>query len=242
MLFLIIMKIKKKHLKDKNKIIITFLFLGVLFILTYLFVFVLKTTVIISHFYYVPVILGCVWWKKKGLLIAFFLGGILLFFPLISGSEIINLTSMDDILRTMFLIIVGLVVSILSFKSSKSQYELRERIKELNCLYGIAKVLSNPNNPVEEILSVVLNRIKYALQFPEKSSLKIAFRGSEYETENFIKSPWKITKKIKIHNHILNFDVHYHEDVPFLKEEQILLERVLEELRATFEFKLTWLK
>ena len=236
------MNIKNKILDDRYKIIIIIIFLGILLILTYFFEFILNTTVIISHFYYLPVILSCVWWQKKGLLIALFLAVLLLLSPIFQGLDILTLTDIDNILRAMFLFIVGIVVSFLSVRVSKSQHELKGRVKELNCLYGITKVVSNPNISIEEILLGVLDRMKCALKYPKNSCIKIIFRGREYKTENFRITTWKITKEISIENHKLNIDVHYLEPIPFSQEEQKLLEKILEELKATFQYKLAWIK
>ena len=197
---------KNLSLEDRSKIIIIIIFLVVLFVLTYYFMFILNTTVIISHFYYIPVILSCFWWQKKGLIITFILGGVLLLSPLFQGSDVLTLTSIDNILRTMFLIVIGIVVSILSVRSAKSKNELRGRVRELNCLYGITKVISNPNTSIDEIFSSVLNRIKCALQHPN----------------------------------MLCIDINYIEEYPLLSEKQKLLKKVLEELKATLEFKLAW--
>ena len=233
--------LRNKILKNNYKIIIIASFLGVLLLLTYFFIFILNTTVIISHFYYIPVILSCYWWKKRGLIIAFLLGGLLLFSPIFQGSDILTLTSIDNIIRTLFLIIVGIVVAILSIRSSKSQSELQGRVNELNCLYGITKVISNPNSSVDEILVGVLNGIKSAIQQPNLSCIKIHFRGKEYKSENFKTTDWKITKEVKIQNYKLNLEICYLQEAPFSKAELKLLEKILQELKATLEFKIAWI-
>lgn len=233
--------LKNKILKENYKIIIIIAFLGVLFFLTYIFVFILNTTVVISHLYYIPVILACFWWHKKGLLIAVFLGCVFFLFTLFEGYEILSITTLDNILRTLVLIIVGIVVSILSIRTSKSQYELQGRVKELNCLYGITKIVSNPNSSVDEILFGVLNGIESAIQHPNISCIKILFRGKEYKSENFRSTDRKISKEIKILNYKLNLEICYLEQSPFNKAEIKLLEKVLEELKATLEFKIAWI-
>jgi len=231
-------KIKKENLK----ILFILSFLIILFLLTFYFLVILKTSVVVSHFYYFPVILASVWWKKKGLVVAFFLTGLILLFPVFLNFDLLSLASLDNIIRSLFLILVGGVTSILSIKASNSQQELKGRVKELNCLYGITKLVSNPNNTIDEILWGVLSRIKCALDNPHQSFVKIHFRGKDYMSENFTPSPWKITKEIEIHDHALNIDIYFLGVKNIHEQEHELLEKVIQELKATFEYKLAFIK
>ena len=46
--------------------------------LTYYFHFVLRTGIIFTHFYYIPIILSAIWWKRKGIWVPIFLAIILI--------------------------------------------------------------------------------------------------------------------------------------------------------------------
>jgi hypothetical protein len=46
--------------------------------LTYYFHFILGNGVIFTHFFYFPIILAAIWWKRKGLLIPIFLSIVLI--------------------------------------------------------------------------------------------------------------------------------------------------------------------
>ena len=70
---------------------------------------------------------------------------------------------------------------------------MKERIKELNSLYGIIKLLQDPNTSINEILAGVLEVIKSSMQFPAICCVKIVFNDREYVTSNFTDTPWKIS-------------------------------------------------
>ncbi len=126
-------------------------------------------------------------------------------------------------------------------KIKASKKKLKERLKELNCLYGIIKLISNPNISVDEILMRTLDLIPSACENPEAICARIVFDGKEYKTCNFSETPWKISNQIMIKEKELNIDIHSIEDKSYLKEELDLIEEINKQLKAIFEFKLFWL-
>jgi hypothetical protein len=76
-------------------------------ILSYYYHAILGTGVIFTHLFYIPIILASVWWGKKGILVAFFLAGLIL------TSHVLFLKSVpfvDDIIRAIMFIVIGGVV------------------------------------------------------------------------------------------------------------------------------------
>jgi hypothetical protein len=76
-------------------------------ILSYYYHAILGTGVIFTHLFYVPIILASVWWGKKGILVAFFLAGLIL------TSHVLFLKAVpfvDDIIRAIMFIVIGGVV------------------------------------------------------------------------------------------------------------------------------------
>ena len=55
----------------------------------------------------------------------------------------------------------------------RAQVELRERVKELMCLYGIAKIVEQGNLPLEEILPGIVNLLPPAWLYPDIASARI---------------------------------------------------------------------
>lgn len=227
------MKIKE----NKFKLILMSSFLVISIFLMYYFIFILRTIAVFSHFFYIPIILGSIWWGKKGLITPVFLGVLIILFSVITE---LNVSLIDNILRALFFIIIGIVVASLSEFISKSEYKLKERVKELNCLYGIIKLLENPNITIEEILKGSLYHIKNAWQFPEITCVRISFDNKEYKTANFKETPWNISDKILIKDKKLKIDVHYLENKSFFEEEENLLKEIIGQLKAVFEFRLIW--
>ena len=126
-------------------------------------------------------------------------------------------------------------------KIKASKKKLKERLKELNCLYGILKLISNPNISVDEILMRTLDLILSACENPEAICARIVFDGKEYKTCNFSLTPWKISNQIMIKEKELNIDIHSIEEKSYLKEELDLIEEINKQLKSIFEFKLFWL-
>ena len=122
-----------------------------------------------------------------------------------------------------------------------TEQKLKERIKELKCLFGIIKLLEKPNISVDDILMGTLEEIKIAMQFPSLCGVQIIFNDKKYATSNFIETPWKICDSISIHGKELSICVSYTDDKSFLLEEEDLLEKILEQIKAFFVLKLGWI-
>lgn len=231
-------KLKVKITKEKLKIPVIFTLLLVSFFLGYYFQFILETSIIFSHFFYIPIIFACLWWKGKGLVVPISLAGFLIFSPIFLGLSIYSKNFIDNLFRAIFLMSIGITVAILSENISKVENNLKERIKKLNCLYQIIGLIKNPNMPVVEILMETLEQIKYAWQFPDITCSRIVFDGKEFTTSNYKKTPWNLSTNDLIKDKELSISVHYLEKKSFLEEEKKLLKKIAEQLKAIFEFKL----
>ncbi len=95
------------------------------FFLTYYFQVVLESRQLYTHFFYIPIVLSCIWWKKKGLyvtatLLAILILGQVLFFQ----REI----EADDFVRAFMIALVSLVTVFLSeaLAGAKSQLQASE--------------------------------------------------------------------------------------------------------------------
>lgn len=126
-------------------------------------------------------------------------------------------------------------------KIKKSKNKLKERVKELNCLYGIIKLISNPNMSVDEILIGILDLIPSACENPKAICVRIVYEGKEYKTTNFVETPWKISNRTMIKDTELSIDIFSLEEKAYIKEDLVLLEEINNQLKAILEFKLIWL-
>jgi diguanylate cyclase (GGDEF)-like protein/PAS domain S-box-containing protein len=124
----------------------------------------------------------------------------------------------------------------------KRTEELVERIKELNCLYGIADLVEQPGISLEEILQGTAELMPPSWLYPELTSARIAYDGREYVSKGFRTSEWKQKSDIYVHAHpsgfvevFYNGDVSEVDDSPLLKEEQSLLHAIAERLGRIIE-------
>ena len=114
--------------------------------------------------------------------------------------------------------------------------DLKERAKELSCLYEIQELLSNINVEVEDICLRMVKAIPPGWQFPEICVVKIKYRDSEFKSENFQETKWVQKNDIILQNEIVgSINVYYTEERPildegpFLKEERKLIHTISEQ-------------
>jgi len=117
-----------------------------------------------------------------------------------------------------------------------------ERIKELNCLYGISKVAEKTDAPLEEIMQGIVDLIPPAWQYPEVTCARIVFDEHEFQTDNFKETPWRQSASISLDGEKIGFvEVFYLEEMPesieglFLKEERHLINNIAERLSQIIE-------
>ncbi len=119
----------------------------------------------------------------------------------------------------------------------RAEEGLRKRIRELDCLYGIAKLRQTLGISLAELLQGAADLIPPSWQYPEVACARIVLEGREFETENFRETPWRQVSDIKCHGErIGSVEVCYLEERPesdegpFLKEERSLIDAVAERL------------
>jgi hypothetical protein len=90
-------------------------------VLTYYYHATLGKGVIFTHLFYIPIILASIWWRKKGVLVALFLGVLIIlshaFF--LKGAPL-----NDDVVRAVMFVVIGFVVA-----------RLMEGLKKVEDLY-----------------------------------------------------------------------------------------------------------
>jgi len=126
-----------------------------------------------------------------------------------------------------------------TYEPSEVERALRERIKELNCLYGITRLTEGGPDSLEEFLQRVVNILPPAWQYPEITCARITFNGQIYKTEGFKVSKWRQSARIMMFNEpVGEVEVFYTEqrpalyEGPFLREERTLIDAVAENIGA----------
>ncbi len=119
----------------------------------------------------------------------------------------------------------------------RAQVELRERVKELRCLYGIAKLVEEPEISLEGILHGIVKLLPPAWLYPDIASARIILDGKSYLTSPFKESRQMQKAKIVVGGKSRGkVELFYAEEMPeldegpFLKEERVLIEAVAREI------------
>ncbi|SEP31022.1 Histidine kinase-, DNA gyrase B-, and HSP90-like ATPase [Nitrosovibrio sp. Nv6] len=116
---------------------------------------------------------------------------------------------------------------------------LRERLKEITCLYEIRRGLG-PELSVENVCRQIFEHLIPAMQFPEIATAMIELDGSRFTSENHGQGPaHELQSEIRANNKPCGrLCVFYPEDIPFLvPEEQRLIDAVASDLERWFERK-----
>lgn len=124
----------------------------------------------------------------------------------------------------------------------KAEWDLKERIKELNCLYSISALIETQDISLDEIMGKAVMLLPPALQFPEITEARIMLAEKVFQTAGFTETPWIMTNRIivsgKPAGHI---EICYVEERPtvdegpFLTSERQLLKDVAERLGHVVE-------
>ena len=104
-------------------------------------------------------------------------------------------------------------------KLEEVSHRLRERIKELNCLYDISSLRAGTSFSLDDVLQEVVDFIPAATEYPEITCARIIFHHYEFTTKNFKDTKWKLSQEIKLNNErIGTLEVYYLKEKPELKE------------------------
>ncbi|MBI4834553.1 MAG: hypothetical protein HY811_07030 [Planctomycetes bacterium] len=136
---------------------------------------------------------------------------------------------------------VGQILGV-SIANRRAQAALRERVKELTCLYGIAGLVSQLNLSLDGILQGIVNLLPPAFQYPDTASGRIVLDGKAYSTMNFAETDRKLYSAIFVRGEKRGtIEVVYTkmagetERVLFLREEQSLLDTIARQIALLIE-------
>jgi PAS domain S-box-containing protein len=116
-------------------------------------------------------------------------------------------------------------------------YQLQERLKELQCLLDISRLVETADKDLPMILTSIARFLPGALRYPEKAIARILMEGREYTSGPFTATPWEIHREIHVHGHAAGtVELYYSEHppmpntAPFLPEETALVGAVAERI------------
>ena len=119
---------------------------------------------------------------------------------------------------------------------------LGERVKELNCLYGISSLVEEPEATLEGIIQGTVDLILASWQYPDETCVRIMINDSEFKTSNYEEGKWKQTSEIIVKSIPVGLAEVFHLDQmdecdenPLQNEEQVLLDAITERLGKIIE-------
>ncbi|MEE9503735.1 MAG: helix-turn-helix transcriptional regulator [Thermodesulfobacteriota bacterium] len=120
---------------------------------------------------------------------------------------------------------------------AKIEIALHERIKELNCLYGISLLAERYGDSIDDLLRNLVKILPPSWQYPEITCARIVFKGKTYKSHGFKVTKWRQSSRIFMYNEpVGEVEVLYLEgcppedEGPFLKEERVLIDAVAEQI------------
>ncbi len=172
--------------------------------------------------------------------------------PLVVGNENIGILQLKSKKRNVFNrdkieLYENFVQTLgLALMNQRAQAALRERIKELTCLYGIARVVERPGVSLDEILQNTAKLLPLAWQYPEITHGRIVLDDRVYSSIGFREGPHKQTADIIVGGKKRGvIEVTYSkkkprlDEGPFLKEERSLIDTIARELALIVERRQT---
>ncbi len=122
---------------------------------------------------------------------------------------------------------------------AKAVAALRERIKELNCLYGIAQLAERHADSLEDLLSELVDFLPHSWQYPDIACARVVFNDIIYKSKAFEVSPWRQISRIFMYGEPVGEVALFYmeerppaDEGPFLHEERALLDAVAERIGA----------
>ena len=126
----------------------------------------------------------------------------------------------------------------------RMEHDLQERVKEMQCLYGIAEVAERPDITSDELYQAVVNLLPLSWQYPEITGARIITDSKEFKTKTYRDTQWQQSSDIKVYGAKAGtVEVGYLEERPeidegpFFKEERRLLDAVAKQLARITERK-----
>ncbi len=125
-----------------------------------------------------------------------------------------------------------------------SQAKLRERVKELTCLYGISQIAANPEMSFEQKLTEIASLLPPAWQYPDRACARIIIDGSHFQTKGFKEGQHRQEAAICIAGRSRGIvEIHYIDSQPFvqrspfLNEEQHLIDSIAGQIAHMIKHK-----
>ncbi|MDX2284775.1 MAG: PAS domain S-box protein [Bacteroidia bacterium] len=115
-------------------------------------------------------------------------------------------------------------------------HDLGERLKEMSCLASLSKLIETPGITASQVLQAAAALLPPAFQFASAASACICFDGHRYESDPYAPSATVLQTELSVGGKFRgSVEVNYDRPLPFLPEEENLLQMVKRSLELFFE-------
>lgn len=125
-----------------------------------------------------------------------------------------------------------------AMSAAETIFALRERVKELSCLYNITELINRDDLSFDSFIAEVLEIIPRSMQYPSATACRIQIDTAIYETadlqesEESIATPIVVNKRERGHIRLFYLES---ANVQFLPEEEQLLKGIARQLASVLE-------
>ncbi len=123
-----------------------------------------------------------------------------------------------------------------------TEAKLKERVKELTCLYKVVQMATQSDSPIDELLQGIAELLPAGWQYPEITAGRVTLDDRSFTSDGFRKTPYTQSAPIQFNGEkIGHIEVCYLEERPqlyegpFLKEERNLIDALGREVSSIFE-------
>ncbi|MBI5895853.1 MAG: PAS domain S-box protein [Desulfobacterales bacterium] len=159
---------------------------------------------VFTHFFYIPIILGALWWGRAGMGVALLLGAVLLASHWFYRPDY---SIYKDCFRAAILLVVSAVVVLLRSRIISTETSLHNqtkvlenRVRSLNCLYDINKLREKRHMPLGEVFLETIKLLERAFE-DKPVKVLIRYEGSIFETKAVALHPTRIISVIEADGH-----------------------------------------
>ena len=122
-------------------------------------------------------------------------------------------------------------------EQAKVESELHERIKELNCLYGVSQLAERNFNSLDNMLEALVDFLPHSWQYPDITCSRIVFKEKTHKSEGFKVTEWRQSARIYVYSEPVGEVAMFYleerlpaDEGPFLKEERALLDALADQI------------
>lgn len=161
-------------------------------------------------------------------------------------SSMFAFLSAEMLLFSLIVVFTLLAVIVMRLRKVRAdQYALRDRMKDIACLYAVFQITDNTTLALDDMLQAVVERLPAGMQHPELAMACIEREGRRLASADFYETPWQIAVDLDgVHGRYGRVIVAYrsvppslhrrHAD-PFFPEERELLHTLAERLSGVIE-------